>query len=183
MGLVTADDFRKAREYVDEAKVQSDRQAEEQRLADQEALKRARDNKRKAARAVLSFAGDGEEEEDTEELFISRKKQTKNPAVDTSFLPDRDRDSALQARKKLLADEWLREQEVIKQDMLEVVYSYWDGSGHRKAMEIKKGTTVGRFLELVKTQLSPDFPEIRGLGVDSLLYVKEDLIIPQVFYI
>lgn len=39
---------------------------------------------------------------------------------------------------------------------------------------------VGRFLELVKTQLSMDFPDVRGIGVDSLLYVKEDLIIPHV---
>ena len=41
-------------------------------------------------------------------------------------------------------------------------------------------SAVGRFLELVKTQLSPEFPEVRGLGVDNLLYVKEDLIIPHV---
>lgn len=39
---------------------------------------------------------------------------------------------------------------------------------------------VGRFLELVKMQLSTEFPEVRGLGTDSLLYVKEDLIIPHV---
>ena len=64
--------------------------------------------------------------------------------------------------------------------MVEVVYSYWDGSGHRRAMQIKKGANVGRFLELVKAQLTPDFPEMRGLGVDSLLYVKEDFIIPHV---
>jgi hypothetical protein len=63
---------------------------------------------------------------------------------------------------------------------MEVVYSFWDGSGHRKAIELKKGCTIGKFLEYAKLQLSPDFPEIRGIGSDSLMYVKEDLIIPPV---
>ena len=63
---------------------------------------------------------------------------------------------------------------------MEVVYSFWDGSGHRKAIEVKKGCTIGKFLEYAKLQLSPDFPEIRGISADSLMYVKEDLIIPLV---
>ena len=64
--------------------------------------------------------------------------------------------------------------------MMEIVYSYWDGSGHRKAMQIRKGSTVGRFLELVKQQLLPEFSEARGWSADTLMYIKEDLIIPHV---
>jgi protein FAM50 len=64
--------------------------------------------------------------------------------------------------------------------MMRIVYSFWDGSGHRKEMEIKKGTTIGRFLELVKMQLLPEFHELRSVSADTLLYVKEDLIIPHV---
>ncbi len=64
--------------------------------------------------------------------------------------------------------------------MLEVTYSYWDGSGHRKIIQVKKGTTISRFLELVKQQLLPDFHEFRGLSAESFLYVKEDCIIPHV---
>ncbi len=63
---------------------------------------------------------------------------------------------------------------------MEIVYSYWDGSGHRKAMQIKKGLSVGRFLELVKQQLLPEFNEARGWSADTLMYIKEDLIIPHV---
>ncbi len=64
--------------------------------------------------------------------------------------------------------------------MLQVVYSYWDGSGHRKNIELRKGTTVGRFLELVKAQLIPEFPAVRSTNPEDLVYVKEDLIIPHV---
>ncbi len=64
--------------------------------------------------------------------------------------------------------------------MLEVVYSYWDGSGHRKSIEVRKGTTIGKFLELVKAQLVGEFHEVRSTSAEDLIYVKEDLIIPQV---
>ena len=68
---------------------------------------------------------------------------------------------------------------MVKAEALEVTYSYWDGSGHRKSIQVKKGTTIGRFLELVKQQLVAEFHELRLLSADSLIYVKEDLIIPH----
>jgi len=46
-------------------------------------------------------------------------------------------------------------------------------------MEVRKGTSIGKFLEYVKLQLSPEFPEVRGVTSDGFLYVKEDLIIPH----
>lgn len=64
--------------------------------------------------------------------------------------------------------------------LLEVVYSYWDGSGHRKSLSVKKGTTVGKFLELVKQQIAPEFNEVRSCSSEDFLYIKEDLIIPHV---
>lgn len=59
------------------------------------------------------------------------------------------------------------------------MYSYWDGGGHRRTIDIRKGTTVGRFLEMVKAQLIGEFHEIRSTSAEDLMYVKEDLIIPQ----
>lgn len=138
--------------------------------------------KRKMA-ASLSFDVDevcedlGEKVE--EESKPTKKKISKNPDVDTSHLPDRERDRALEEKRQRLKEEWLAEQEVIKKQMVEVVYSWWDGSGHRKAMEVRKGTTIGKFLEYVKLQLSPEFPEVRSISSDGLLYVKEDMIIPH----
>ena len=66
--------------------------------------------------------------------------------------------------------------------MLEVVYSFWDGSGHRRSIKIAKGTTIGKFLELVRQQLAPEFPELKGTHGDNLIYVKEDLMIPHVSF-
>ncbi len=63
---------------------------------------------------------------------------------------------------------------------LEVTYSYWDGSGHRYVIEVTKGTTIGKFLEAVKQQIVKEFTELRSTSAEDLMYVKEDLIIPQV---
>lgn len=150
-----------------------------------EIKKREKQRRKRKMASSLSFALDEEEEGDEQqpqqqqEGRDHKKKVAKNPDVDTSHLPDRERDAALQQQRQALREEWLAEQEAIKQQMVEVVYSWWDGSGHRRAMEVRKGTSIGKFLEYVKLQLSPEFPEVRGVTSDGFLYVKEDLIIPH----
>lgn len=62
---------------------------------------------------------------------------------------------------------------------LEVTYSYWDGSGHRRTVVVQKGFSIGKFLEAVRQDLVQEFPELRGVSTENLLYVKEDLIIPH----
>eukprot|EP01098_Paradermamoeba_levis_P008740 TRINITY_DN3611_c1_g3_i2.p1 TRINITY_DN3611_c1_g3~~TRINITY_DN3611_c1_g3_i2.p1 ORF type:complete len:153 (+),score=44.09 TRINITY_DN3611_c1_g3_i2:252-710(+) len=56
-----------------------------------------------------------------------------------------------------------------------VTYSYWDGTGHRRSLELKKGMSIGHFLDLAKRE----FKEIRGLSSDQLMFVKEDIILPN----
>ena len=144
---------------------------------------------------------------------IKRTKLGKNPAVDTSFLPDREREEAERKEREDLRQEWMRKQEELKNEDIEITYSYWDGSGHRKSVMVrvhttarttslipqhtqcKKGDTVAQFLEKCRQQ----FPELRGISVDNLMYIKvllspsripifiltvimdqEDLIVPQV---
>jgi protein FAM50 len=60
----------------------------------------------------------------------------KNPAVDTSFLPDRDREERERIEREELRKEWLARQDKMKNETIEVTYSYWDGSGHRKSVEV-----------------------------------------------
>ena len=143
-----------------------------------------------------------------------KTKLGKNPAVDTSFLPDREREEVERKEREDLRQEWLRKQEELKNEDIEITYSYWDGSGHRKSVMVcvhyntpnkiinnshhdqcKKGDTVAQFLEKCRQQ----FPELRGISVDNLMYIKvlppsshiplhalillvsqEDLIVPQV---
>jgi len=113
-----------------------------------------------------------------------RKKFRKNPAVDTSFLPDREREEAERRQREQLRQEWLKRQEDMKKEEIEITYSYWDGSGHRKSVTVsrfislftgnlfdlqcKKGEDVATFLERCRNQ----FPELRGVNVDNLMYIK-----------
>ncbi|GAB4838477.1 hypothetical protein Ancab_028021 [Ancistrocladus abbreviatus] len=107
---------------------------------------------------------------------LKHGKFGKDPTVETSFLPDSEREAEEQAERERLKKRWLREQELIKNEPLEITYSYWDGTGHRR---VRKGDTIGDFLRAVQQQLAPEFREIRTTSVENLLYVKEDLIIPH----
>lgn len=112
--------------------------------------------RKKVAKSTLSFAMDDEEEYggnkdnaagDTsrsgstpaslsDEKPAKRAKTRKNPNVDTSFLPDRDREEAERREREELRQEWLRKQEDMKKEDIEITYSFWDGSGHRKSVMV-----------------------------------------------
>ena len=152
--------------------------------------------KKKKAMSTLSFAGaedaDGIVDNDIDDDDLGGKKKAagggssdegrevkKNPAVDTSFLPDKDREAAAEAERLRLKREWVQKQKAMQNEMLDITYSYWDGSGHRRNVRCKKGDTIGDFLDLVRKDLSKEFREIANVSSDALLYVKEDLIIPH----
>ena len=78
---------------------------------------------------------------------LKRAKLRKNPDVDTSFLPDRERERLEQIEREQLAAAWREQQEKIKKEAIEITYSYWDGTGHRAKLVCKKGDTVATFLE------------------------------------
>ncbi|KAL6980961.1 hypothetical protein U1Q18_022597 [Sarracenia purpurea var. burkii] len=59
----------------------------------------------------------------------------KDPTVETSFLPDSEREAEEQAERERLRKQWLREQEQIRNEPLEITYSYWDGAGHRRVIQ------------------------------------------------
>ena len=90
----------------------------------------------------------------------------------TDFLPDRDREETEQRRIEELKGEWQEMQQRIKRERLEVSYSFWDGSGHRREIQVRKGTTIGKFLEAVRQDLAAEFPELRGVSSDSLMCVR-----------
>ena len=99
--------------------------------------------RKKTAKSTLSFALDDEEGEDGgspsfngDEPPVKRPKSRKNPEVDTSFLPDRDREEAERREREQLRQEWLRRQDELKKEDIEITYSYWDGSGHRKSVMV-----------------------------------------------
>jgi len=173
MGLQTNEEYaRKERVYMKGEKEDVIKTAPAEVVA--KIKKRAR--KRIKKQAVLSF-GDSEEEE--EEFVVPKKKFKKNPAIDTSFLPDTERDKRDEGARAKLRDEWVLEQERIKNQPLELTYAYWDGSGHRRTTTVKKGTSMEDFLEGARKTLAPHFSDLRGLHGSHLMYIKDELIVPH----
>lgn len=186
IGLVNLDEFQRIREQLQEQKRREREPVEKQPKA----------KKRLIDKSKLSF-GDEEEEDvslgtylnyhclEWNNLIIvlskSNKKKEflkvgKDPTVDTSFLPDKEREEQERRVREELEQEWIEKQKKIKEGDIEVTFSYWDGSGHRKSVMCKKGDTIHIFLQKAKDL----FPQLRGVAVDHLLFVKEDLILPHV---
>ena len=185
VGLVSASDFFSAAKTLDnneeDPKVERARQKElleKSRLRAKKA-KKNQQTKRKMT-SLLSFMGDEEAEDDGTALDDKPSKVSrKDPTVDTSFLPDKHRQMEQEEKRIKLELEWKQAQEEIRKEPLEITYSYWDGSGHRRSCIIQKGASVGDFLEKVRQDLYDEFKELTHVAADALLYVKEDLILPQ----
>ncbi|KAJ3323755.1 hypothetical protein HDU76_013568 [Blyttiomyces sp. JEL0837] len=169
VGLVRLEDFQKIKANLDKKR---------QEEIEQKSTKTVKKRKENKDKKKLSFDMEDEENGEEEEVVVTKKiKVTKNPNVDTSFLPDKEREEAERRERDLLKLEWLKEQEKIKEEKIMITYSYWDGSGHRKQIECKKGDTISQFLEGVRGQ----WHDLRSINVDNLLYIKEDLIIPHTY--
>lgn len=67
---------------------------------------------------------------------LKKSKFGKDPNIDTSFLPDREREEEERRVREELRQEWLTKQKKIKDETIQITYSYWDGSGHRKEVEV-----------------------------------------------
>jgi hypothetical protein len=56
-----------------------------------------------------------------------------------------------------LVDEFLKEQEAIKSQLIEIKFQYWDGSYMVKTLTVKKNTTIIKFLEEARKVIIKDF--------------------------
>uniref|UniRef100_A0AAQ5XDM6 FAM50A/XAP5 C-terminal domain-containing protein n=1 Tax=Amphiprion ocellaris TaxID=80972 RepID=A0AAQ5XDM6_AMPOC len=185
VGLVTLNDMKAKQEALvkeREKQLAKKEQSKELQLKLEKQKEKKRKEEQKRKIASLSFNPEDEEEEEEEEneeeepdlsicfclidAPVKKKKLGKNPDVDTSFLPDRDREV------RLICAIYFGEE-------IEITFSYWDGSGHRKTVKMKKGNTIQNFLQRALEVLRKDFSELRSAGVEQLMYIKEDLIIPH----
>uniref|UniRef100_A0A8C5G8W7 FAM50A/XAP5 C-terminal domain-containing protein n=1 Tax=Gouania willdenowi TaxID=441366 RepID=A0A8C5G8W7_GOUWI len=176
VGLVTLNDMKAKQEALvkeREKQLAKKEQSKELQLKLEKQKEKKRKEEQKRKIASLSFNPD---DDDTP---VKKKKLGKNPDVDTSFLPDRDREEEENRLREELRQEWELKQEKIKSEEIEITFSYWDGSGHRKTVKMKKGNTIQNFLQRALEVLRKDFSELRSAGVEQLMYIKEDLIIPH----
>ncbi|KAK4757201.1 hypothetical protein SAY87_007328 [Trapa incisa] len=183
IGLVTREQYVEKRVNI-RNKIEEEEKEKLQKLQkEEEELQLQKLKKRKIkGDARLSFVDDIEDQSDDEETLeprLHRPKFSKDPTVETSFLPDREREAEEQEERERLRKQWLLEQQRIRNEPLQITYSYWDGAGHRRVIQVRKGDTIGEFLRSVQQQLAPEFREVRTTSVENLLYVKEDLIIPH----
>lgn len=110
---------------------------------------------------------------------VPKKRICKNPDVDTSFLPDRDREEEENRLREQLRQEWVMQQATLKDQEITITFSYWDGSGHRRSVVMKKGNSIYQFLQRCLEVLRKEFNELKTVMADQLMYVKEDLILPH----
>lgn len=188
IGLVTREQYVEKRVNIRNKFEEEEKEKLQKLQQEEEELQLQKRKKRKIrGSSRLSFTDDienGSEEDDgddetQETKGLGRGKFGKDPTVETSFLPDSEREAEEEAERERLRKQWLREQEQIRNEPLEITYSYWDGTGHRRVIQARKGDKIGDFLRAVQQQLAPEFREIRTTSVENLLYVKEDLIIPH----
>eukprot|EP00744_Colponema_vietnamica_P008012 GILI01011458.1.p1 GENE.GILI01011458.1~~GILI01011458.1.p1 ORF type:complete len:365 (-),score=121.38 GILI01011458.1:430-1488(-) len=179
VGLVSIEEFRQKRAHIDQIIEAEAKKKQEEEAAERERKRKERDSKG----PKLSFTFGDEEEEGEEEKspepLPKKKKLGKDPTVDTDFLPDPEREEQERVERARLIEEYMQEQERVKNEMLEVTYSYWDGSGHRRNIRVKKGTSISQFLESCRRQLEKEFPELKSTTADNLMYIKEDIILPH----
>ncbi|XP_014261717.1 protein FAM50 homolog [Cimex lectularius] len=196
IGLVTLDEMKAKQENI--VKERERKLAQKQAEKEQEQLrqlqeKQAEKNRQKKQILALSFSLDedaNEDEEEEEKPVIKKEKSDitdeipskrirKNPDVDTSFLPDREREEQETRLREELRQEWAAKQSSLKEEDIEITFSYWDGSGHRRTVRMKKGNSIYQFLQRCLESLRREFSELKGVTADQLMYVKEDLILPQ----
>ncbi|KAK1117259.1 hypothetical protein K0M31_016810 [Melipona bicolor] len=188
IGLVTLNEMKAKQENI--VKERERKLAQKEREKEQEkeralAAKQAEKNKQKKQIQALSFNLDEDEVELSEEEVESKdigpviKKIKKNPDVDTSFLPDREREEEENRLREELRQEWARKQNALKEEEIEITFSYWDGSGHRRSVIMKKGNSIYQLLQRCLEVLRREFSELKTVMADQLMYVKEDLILPH----
>lgn len=155
-----------------------DSEDESDEESDEEVGKAHRQDKGNNSEKVENTVLERDDKASEQELKPSdrrRKGLGKNPDVDVSYLPDRERMLEEQAERERLKQQWVNEQEEIKNEQVAITYSYWTGTGRRRSLRCKKGTTVGSFLAMVQKE----FKELRRCTPEELMFIKEDLIIPH----
>ncbi|CAD2099387.1 XAP-5 DNA binding protein, putative [Plasmodium vinckei brucechwatti] len=107
------------------------------------------------------------------------KKIMKDPTVNTSFLKDKDRDRKIELKKKELRELYFKLENEQKEKDIEITYSYYDGSGHRRKISVKQKNTIGQFINKCVDNLKHEFTNLRSASCETLMFVKEDLILPN----
>ena len=135
IGLVTLDEMKAKQTDV---VVQRERDMAQKQKAERDAaqaeINRAEERRRfRTDTSKLSFAFDDDEEEEEDEgkgkestedgedlSGLKKRRIGMDPSVDTSFLPDKDKEDEEKRLREQLRVEWVAKQEILKQEPMEV---------------------------------------------------------------
>ncbi|SOV74542.1 XAP-5 DNA binding protein, putative [Plasmodium sp. gorilla clade G3] len=106
-------------------------------------------------------------------------KIMKDPTVNTSFLKDKERDKKIELKKKELRELYYKLENEQKEKIIDITYSYYDGSGHRRKISVKQKNTIGQFINKCVDNLKNEFIQLRSASCETLMFVKEDVILPN----
>src|SRR5690349_63707 len=153
VGLVTLDQMKAKQETIvkerEKKLAQKEKEKNKEQLKALEAKEAEKSKQRKQIQTLSFNVDEDEENEDedddsssesnqqvkwTDQLEPVKKKIKKNPNVDTSFLPDREREEAENKLREELRQQWVEKQAALKDEDIEITFSYWDGSGHRRSI-------------------------------------------------
>ncbi|PRD24611.1 UNVERIFIED_CONTAM: Protein FAM50-like protein [Trichonephila clavipes] len=193
IGLVTLDEMKaKQEDVVKERERQLAQKQHEKELQRQKEMREKQEAKERQKRQIasLSFRMDEDDEEEdeedgekdnsesylsnTDESLPPQKKICKNPDVDTSFLPDREREEEERKLREELRQRIFTNKKnyafhiIITITFVSVSFEFvlhmdFCSSLKSKCLEV----------------LRKEFHELRAVTGDQLMYVKEDLIIPH----
>ncbi|KAJ1648579.1 hypothetical protein LPJ64_000159 [Coemansia asiatica] len=175
IGLVQLSDFQRIKSELEEERRREAAQTLIRKRSDHAESQQQGGSKKKKSRTKGKGAQTKLSFDDDDDQMVRVAGRKKNPTVDTSFLPDKQRDEEEARIRESLRQKWLLDQEKMKQEPVDITYSYWDGTGHRRHVRCRKGDSIAQFLDKCRRQV----PDLRNATVDGLLYVKEDLIIPH----
>lgn len=82
----------------------------------------------------------------------------------------------------LFLQEWVGKQEAMKNEEIEITFSYWDGSGHRRSVRMKKGEFREGRRRLDIKEIDKLLPPLFFPSLLSLSSSFSHLPPPQLFY-
>ncbi len=168
VGLVRLEQFQKIREDLESSDSAA---AAAQREAERE--------KQRKAKARLSFADEeeGQESVEDEQHILKKTRLGANPSVKSYFEA-----ADLQARTEALSDATLQQSQAeaaaraerAKSMPIRLTLSFYDGADHRFFLDFKRGDSLREMLQKCRLEYGP----LRGILLENLMFVKENLILP-----
>ncbi|OLL23819.1 FAM50 family protein [Neolecta irregularis DAH-3] len=169
VGLVHLDHFRKVKRSLAEQRDRSFIAGKESKSFPKKVSKKSK------KRTKLSF-DDGDDVGSDDTALPSKKRIIgKDPGVDTSFLPDNEREELNNLRREQLRKEYLENMVKAKEEEVELHFSYFEGTETPYKLQVRKGDTIRKFLEIIKDQV----PQLNHVRTDDVMLVQGQLIIPH----